>query len=134
MDAPDELVTEVRAFRPFLPAKDFEESLRFYQAIGFKCHLLGGTLANLSLGRHAFLLQGYYVKEWAENTMMHILVEDVEKWWRHIASLDLANRFAVSPPSAPKTQPWGLKVAYVHDPCGVLWHFAQEPTPKNDGS
>jgi uncharacterized glyoxalase superfamily protein PhnB len=22
-------------------------------------------------------------------------------------------------------QPWGLRVAYLTDPCGVLWHIAQ---------
>lgn len=78
------LIPEVRAFRPFLPAKDYETSLRFYEAIGFHVYPLGGTLAELSLGQHAFLLQGYYVKEWAENMMMHVLVEDVSRWWQHI--------------------------------------------------
>jgi hypothetical protein len=123
------LVAEIRAFRPFLPAKDFEKSLRFYKAIGFEAYLLGETLAELRLGPHAFLLQGYYVKEWAENMMMHVLVEDVDTWWRHIDSLALARQFDVSPPAPPKIEPWGLTVAYVFDPSGVLWHFAQV-TPK----
>jgi hypothetical protein len=58
------LIPGIRSFRPFLPAKEFETSLRFYEAIGFEAHRLGDTLAELSLGAHAFLLQGYYVKEW----------------------------------------------------------------------
>jgi hypothetical protein len=119
------LIPEIRAFRPFLPAKDFETSLRFYEAIGFEAYPLGGTLAELSLGPHAFLLQGYYVKEWAENTMMHVLVNDVQAWWRHVEPLDLAGRFGVPPPTAPRAEPWGLTVAYVFDPAGVLWHFAE---------
>ena len=123
------LVAEIRAFRPFLPGKDFEKSLRFYKAIGFEAYQLGETLAELRLGPHAFLLQGYYVKEWAENMMMHVLVEDVDTWWRHIDSLALARQFDVSPPAPPKIEPWGLTVAYVFDPSGVLWHFAQV-TPK----
>jgi hypothetical protein len=57
------LIPEIRAFRPFLPAKDFETSPRFYEAIGFEAYPLGGTLAELSLGPHAFLLRGYFVKE-----------------------------------------------------------------------
>jgi len=96
------LVAEIRAFRPFLPAKEFETSLRFYKAIGFEAYPLGKTLAELSLGNHAFLLQGYYVKEWAENMVMHVLVEDVDAWWRHIDSLALARQFNVSPPAPPK--------------------------------
>ena len=121
------LIPKIRAFRPFLPAKEFETSLRFYEAIGFHTYRLGDTLAEMSLGTHAFLLQGYYVKEWAENTVMHVLVNDVDDWWRHFDSLDLANRFGVTPPAPPKAEPWGLTVTYVFDPSGVLWHFA-EPT------
>jgi hypothetical protein len=126
VDDVSHLVAGIRAFRPFLPAKEFETSLRFYKAIGFKAYLLGETLAHLSLGTHAFLLQSYYVKEWAENTMMHVLVEDVHAWWRHIDSLALASQFDVAPPIAPRAESWGLTVAYVFDPSGVLWHFAQD--------
>ena len=125
MNRVTDLIPGIRAFRPFLPAKEFETSLRFYEAMGFEAYKLGDTLAELSLGTHAFLLQGNYVKEWAENTVMHVLVNDVQAWWQHINSLDLANRFGVSPPSPPRVEPWGLTVVYVFDPTGVLWHFAE---------
>ena len=84
MSSVSDLISGIRSFRPFLPAKDFETSLRFYEAIGFKAYRLGDTLAELSLGTHAFPLQSYYVKEWAENTVMHVLVNDVQTWWEHI--------------------------------------------------
>lgn len=119
------LIPGIRSFRPFLPAKEFNASLRFYESIGFEAYTLGDALAELSLGVHAFLLQGYYVKEWAENTVMHVLVNDVHAWWQHINSLDRANQFGVSPPAPPRVEPWGLTVAYVFDPTGVLWHFAE---------
>ena len=119
------LIPGIRSFRPFLPAKEFETSLRFYEAIGFEAYRLGETLAELSLGAHAFLLQGYYVKEWAENTVMHVLVNDVQAWWKHIHSMDLANQFGVSSPAPPRVEPLGLTVVYVFDPTGVLWHFAE---------
>lgn len=125
MNSITHLIPEIRAFRPFIPAKDFKTSLHFYEAMGFEVYPLGETLAELSLGRHAFVLQGAYVKEWAENTMMHVLVSDVHAWWQHIDSLALADRFDVSPPVAPRVEPWGLTVAYVFDPSGVLWHFAE---------
>jgi hypothetical protein len=130
VNAVTRLVHEIRAFRPFLPAKDFEASLRFYKAIGFEAYPLGESLCELSLGPHAFLLQGYYVKEWAENMVMHVLVNDVDAWWQHIQSLDLANRFGVAPPAAPRVESWGLTVAYVFDPSGVLWHFAEATRPE----
>jgi hypothetical protein len=119
-----DLVLDIRAFRPFLPAKEYQTSLRFYAAIGFEVYPLGETLAELSLGPHKFLLQGYYVKEFAENMVMHVLVGDVGAWWRHIDALDLAGRFGVPAPLAPRDESWGLTVCYVFDPSGVLWHFA----------
>lgn len=119
------LIPGIRAFRPFLPAKDFATSLRFYETIGFHTYRLGDTLAELSLGPHAFLLQGYYVKEWAENAVMHVLVDNVEAWWQHFNSLDLASQFCVNPPAPPRAEPWGLTVTYLSDPTGILWHFAQ---------
>jgi uncharacterized glyoxalase superfamily protein PhnB len=125
MSSVPDLAREIRAFRPFLPARDFERSLRFYEAVGFEAYRLGDALAEMNLGTHAFLLQGHYVKEWAENMVMHVLVRDVDAWWRHIESLDLAGRFGVPPPGAPRIEPWGLTVAYVTDPAGVLWHFAE---------
>jgi hypothetical protein len=133
---PDEVVDsiahplpEIRAFRPFLPAREFKTSLRFYETIGFDAYPLGDALAEVNLGMHAFLLQGHYVQEWAENTVMHVLVKDVDAWWRHIDSLDLAGKFGVAPPAAPGVEPWGLTVAYVSDPSGVLWHFAEPTRP-----
>ena len=120
----------IRAFRPFIPAKHFDTSLRFYEALGFEVHPLGETLAEVNLGAHAFLLQGNYGKAWAENTVLHVLVDDVDAWWRHVSSLDLANRFGVALPAAPKVEPWGLTVLYVVDPSGVLWHFAEPTTER----
>jgi len=52
-------------------------------------------------------------------------MKDLGPWWSRIAALDLAGRYGVQAPSAPKLQPWGLVVAYVFDPSGVLWHFAE---------
>jgi catechol 2,3-dioxygenase-like lactoylglutathione lyase family enzyme len=119
---------EIIAMRPFVPAKDFETSLRFYTDLGFEPHRLGEGLASMHLGPFAFLLQDYYVKDWAENFMMHLLVHDLQAWWAHIASLNLADRYAVKIPAEPKLQPWGLVVGYVWDPCGVLWHVAGNAT------
>lgn len=121
----------VIALRPFVPAKEFESSLRFYTDLSFKVFRLGDGLASMHLGPFAFLLQTYDVEGFASNFMMHLLVDNVDAWWTHINALDLPARYGVQAPSAPKLQPWGLVVAYVFDPSGVLWHVAaeQEPSP-----
>ena len=111
--------------RPFMPAKDFTLSKAFYEALGFK-KLLDSEVAIFSCGgTGGFVLQNAYVEDWAGNFMMQLMVDDLDAWWAHIDSLDLAKHFGVQPPKAPKMQPWGLRVAYVYDPTGVLWHVCQ---------
>ncbi len=110
--------------RPFLPAKDHDASKRFYQALGFEM-VLDGEVAIFNTASGGFILQRYYQKEWAENSMVQLMVDDLDAWWAHIESLDLAANFGVAPPKPPAMQPWGLRIAYVVDPAGVLWHVAQ---------
>lgn len=110
--------------RPFLPAKDFAASKRFYEALGFEM-LLDGDVAIFAIGTGSFILQNYYQEEWARNCMMQLMVDDLDAWWAHIVALDLATTFDVRAPQPPALQPWGLRVAYLFDPSGVLWHIAE---------
>jgi len=128
MQQVDQTAFSISALRPFVPAKDFETSKRFYADLGFRVQALGDGLAEVSFGEHSFLLQNYYVAQFADNFVMHALVTDLNSWWTRIASLDLASRYAVESPRAPRLEPWGLNVAYVFDPSGVLWHFAERPS------
>jgi hypothetical protein len=110
--------------RPFVPAKDYALSKTFYETLGFE-KLLDEDVAIFRVGSGGFILQNYYQKEWAENFMMQLMVDDLDAWWAHIDGLDLPGKFKVKPPSAPAVQPWGLRISYVWDPSGVLWHVAQ---------
>ena len=111
------------AARPFLPAKNFAKSRAFYEALGFT-KLLDSEVAIFSIGGTAFILQDYDPAE-AASYMMQLMVDDLDAWWAHIEALDLPGRFGVPQPRAPAMQPWGLRLAYVVDPAGVLWHIAQ---------
>jgi uncharacterized glyoxalase superfamily protein PhnB len=91
--------------RPFVPAKDFERSLSFYIDLGFSTQKLDAGLAG--------------------NFMMQLLVNDVDAWWKRVDALDLASRYGVRKPTAPAVQSWGLKVGFLVDPSGVLWHIAE---------
>ncbi len=110
--------------RPFLPAKDFDVSKKFYKAIGFE-KLLDADVAIFRLGSSGFILQRVDEDQRAGNFMMQLMVDDLDEWWAHIERLDLATAFGVQPPRPPALQPWGLRVAYVFDPSGVLWHIAE---------
>ncbi len=119
-----QILTGTELARPFLPAKDFAVSKNFYETLGFE-KLLDGDVAIFRAGSSSFILQNYFKKEWAENFMMQLMVDDLDAWWTHIEGLDLPGKFNVQPPKAPAMQPWGLRIVYVFDPSGVLWHIAE---------
>ncbi|MBU1323635.1 MAG: glyoxalase [Alphaproteobacteria bacterium] len=110
--------------RPFLPARDFAASKRFYRALGFDV-LLDAEVAIFGVGATSFVLQNYFQEDWAANSMMQLMVDDLDAWWTHVQGLDLVREFGAAPPRPPAIQPWGLRVAYLTDPSGVLWHVAQ---------
>lgn len=118
------LAQTVRSMRPVVPAKEFEVSKRFYVDLGFQARPLTDNLVEMSLGGYAFILQNYYVQEWADNVVMHMLVSDLSLWWNHIVALDLPSRYGVRSPRAPQLEDWGL-VAGVVDPSGVLWRIEE---------
>ena len=120
----NQVPTGTEVARPFLPARDYALSKSFYEALGFE-KVLDEDVAIFEAGSSGFILQRYYQKEWAENFMMQLMVDDLDAWWTHIQGLDLPGKFNVPPPKAPAMQPWGLRIAYVVDPSGVLWHIAQ---------
>lgn len=120
-----DLFTGTELVRPFIPSKDLNVSKQFYEALGFEMVLDSQDVVIFNSGSGGFLIQKRYQKEWAENFMMQLMVDDLDAWWEHISSLDLPSRFGVPQPKEPAMQPWGLRIAYVVDPCGVLWHIAQ---------
>jgi len=110
--------------RPFLPTRDFELSCRFYEALGFEKHF-EGEVAIFGSDSGGFILQRYYQPDWAGNSMMQFVVADLDAWWARVPGLDLPGRFGVPEPKPPAMQPWGLRVAFVIDPVGVLWQVLE---------
>lgn len=125
------LASTVRAMRPMVPAREFEISKRFYIELGFEPKILTDGLVEMQLGAFSFILQAYYVQQWADNFVMHMRVSDVKLWWDHVVDLDLASRYGVKT-GAPQMEDWGL-VAGLIDPSGVLWRIAEAPAPHPNG-
>jgi uncharacterized glyoxalase superfamily protein PhnB len=120
------LADTIKATRPMVPAKDFDISLRFYADLGFQSRMLTDGLAEMTLGPCSFLLQNYYVQQWADNFVIHLFVSDLRQWWDHVVTLDLGSRYGVKT-RAPQLESWGVEVAGVIDPAGVLWRIHQIP-------
>ena len=113
-----------------LPAKDFEISKQFYQDIGFTLCWSNGGLAYLHFGPHGepgklgFLLHDYYVKEFAENLQMHLLVKEVDAWWAQIQAKQVPEKYGVGM-GPPEDREWKMRDFTLFDPSGVLWRVAQ---------
>lgn len=110
--------------KTFVPAKTFTQSLAFYQDLGFELAWQSDELAYLRLGATSFLLQNHYQVEFANNMVMHLLVEDVEAWWQHILTTNLVSEYQVRA-EPPEDRPWQMRDFVLWDPSGVLWRIGQ---------
>ncbi|CAN2535760.1 hypothetical+protein [Methylocapsa aurea] len=110
--------------KAFVPAKDYELSKRFYQDLGFTLASDAGGTAYFHHETVSFLLQNFYVKEFAENLMLHLLVEDVDAWKAKVDESGIAARYGVKV-SDVQRQPWRMRDFTVVDPSGVLWRIGQ---------
>ena len=81
-------------------------------------------LAYVRCGDCSFLLQNFYNPEHAGNFMMHMLVPDVDAWWRHVESSQLAAKYGVQT-APPEDRPWRMRDFTMTDPTGVLWRIGQ---------
>ena len=111
--------------KAFVPARDFELSKRFYEDLGFTLEWSSEDLAYLHFGDCAFLLQKFYVKEHADNFMMHLIVSDVDGWWRQVEDKRIASRYNVKA-EPPEDRSWGLRDFILVDPTGILWRIGQD--------
>jgi catechol 2,3-dioxygenase-like lactoylglutathione lyase family enzyme len=111
--------------KAFVPAKDYDLARQFYQDLGFTLNWSSAEIAEFQIGSYRFLLQPFYVKDHAGNFMMHLSVEDADAWWAHIERIGLAQKYPGIMAKPPEMQPWGLRVLYLSDPTGVLWHISE---------
>lgn len=124
-------LTAVEA-KAFVPASDFAQSKRFYQALGFEIPWSDDQLAYVRHGNTSFLLQAFNQPAFIANFQMHLLVENVDDWHAQLLGSGVIERFAVNM-GALEDQPWGMREFILFDPSGVLWRVAQN-TPRRDES
>jgi len=117
---PDSILT-------FVPARDFDVSCRFYEALGFQAGDDDSDVRYYRRGGAGFLLQNFYIKKWANNFMMAMHVPDLDAWWTEVQALIGSGEFPGVRAKAPKLEDWGMRVMYLWDPSGVLWHVTGSP-------
>lgn len=112
------------SIRPFIGSKDFNLSRSFYKDLGFVEHIISPQLSAFHFSNMNFYLQNAYIKDWVENTMVFVEVENVDGYWTKLLSLNLTNKYPLVRLVPPKILDWG-KECFVHDPSGILWHFGE---------
>jgi catechol 2,3-dioxygenase-like lactoylglutathione lyase family enzyme len=111
--------------KTFIGSRNFNESRDFYVALGWRLIFDAGDLAELELSGYRFYLQNYYQRQWCENSMLHITVEDAAAWYGHVKAVLETQSYGAARVKAPEEQDYGALVTHVWDPVGVLLHFAQ---------
>ena len=112
------------SIRPFIGAKDFEVSRSFYRDLGFQESILTHDMSYFKNQGLGFYLQDAYVRDWIDNTMVFLEVEDVRKYWNELLALDLTTKYKNVKLTPIKKLHWGSE-CFLHDPSGILWHFGE---------
>jgi len=113
-----------KSIRPFIGAENFEISKNFYRDLGFQENAISHNMSYFHSDGMGFYLQDAYVKDWIDNTMVFMEVENVDRFWEQLITLGLPEKYEKVRLIPVQTLDWG-KECFVHDPAGVLWHFGE---------
>jgi len=113
------------SIRGFIGAKNYQESRSFYKALGFQELVVGEDMCLFKVNKRlSFYLQDYYVKDWVDNSMLLLEVDNIEQCQKELLAKNLQDRFKKVRFTEIKEFDHGRDL-FMHDPSGVLWHFFQ---------
>ena len=112
-----------KSVRTFIGAKNFEESRGFYIDLGFTELVLSENMSFFKVDEKlGFYLQKAYVKDWVDNSMLFLEVENIEAYLSEIKSKNLTQKYPKVRVSEIVDNDWGREF-FLHDPSGILWHI-----------
>lgn len=112
-----------KTIRPFIGAKNYQESILFYETLGFSVESVGPKMSVVRVTKEVcFYLQDAYVKDWVDNSMIFLEVEDLQSHWEAVKVLGLPEKFSGVRLSSIHYNDWGNEF-FLHDPSGILWHI-----------
>ena len=115
---------KAKSIRPFIGANNYEQSRNFYLDLGFRESILSPNMSYFNTEGLGFYLQDAYVKDWVDNTMVFMEVEDVARFWEELRALDLVSKYEGVKLTPIRNYDWGRE-CFMHDPSGILWHFGE---------
>lgn len=113
-----------KSIRPFIGAKNYEVSRDFYRDLGFNENVISSNMSYFNSGNFGFYLQDAYVKDWVDNTMVFMEVDNVARFWEVVSSLNLPSKYKEIKLLPVRKLDWGSE-CFIHDPSGVLWHVGE---------
>jgi len=113
-----------KSIRPFIGASNFELSRNFYNDLGFKESVISHDMSLFQTDGLGFYLQDAYVKDWVDNSMIFLEVDDVGRHYNELKVLDLPSKYKNVRMTPIRDLDWGRE-CFLHDPSGVLWHFGE---------
>jgi catechol 2,3-dioxygenase-like lactoylglutathione lyase family enzyme len=115
---------KAKSIRPFIGAKDFELSRQFYRDLGFQESVISHNMSYFKTEAYGFYLQDAYVRDWIDNSMIFLEVDDVSRHWDELLALDLTTKYKGVKLTPIRINDWGRE-CFLHDPSGILWHFGE---------
>ena len=112
------------SIRPFLGSKNYEISRSFYRFLGFEEIEILPNLCLFKTETIAFYLQNAYVKDWIDNTMVFLEMDNLEAYYQKVFDLNLPEKFHGVLLKPVIELDWG-KEFFLHDPSGILWHIGE---------
>ncbi len=115
---------QTQSIRPFIGSKNYEQSQNFYRDLGCEVAVISHNMSVVKMGSAAFYLQDAYVKDWIDNTMVFVEVDDASRYFDELSALDLPGKYTGAKLIPVRTEPWGRE-CFLIDPSGILWHFGE---------
>ncbi len=77
------------SIRAFIGAKDFTISRKFYTELGFTENVIDPNFSYFIIhDKQGFYLQNAYVKDWVDNTMLFVEVENAGTYYKELKELN----------------------------------------------
>jgi hypothetical protein len=113
------------SLEPFVPSgSNFEGSKQLFQQLGFAINWDSGDYIGFQRDDCRFILQKLNYKEFAENFMISVKVNDVDEFCKEVNEKKLPEKFGIRL-GKPTEQSYGREINLI-DMAGVCWHFVEQ--------
>ena len=113
-----------KSMRPFIGSKNYTISRNFYTDMGFEEIITSEKMSYFYMGEFGFYLQDAYVKDWVDNSMLFLEVDNLQQHLDEITSLQLDKKHKNVRVTNISYNDWGNEF-FMYDPSGVLWHIGE---------